>query len=190
MSDRDQDDREDPSDDTLDAPSSPAEAFLWRHLAAALERRGHDEAALQLRHQLKAVDEGEGPEGEGHEGGFKRVRLGLFARVSEMPVTYDASTAERRSWVLTALEAGRGAALSRADALELATRAAMPPAGAVLVSAEYEEQGGAPVFVARWAHREDGIPLERDFIQVLVNGATGQVFAVHRQWHAPRLRSR
>ena len=45
------------------------------------------------------------------------------------------------------------------------------------------EQAGQPVFLARWHHRHEGIPVERDFIQVMINGRTRKAFALHRLWH-------
>ena len=60
--------------------------------------------------------------------------------------------------------------------------AALAPA--VLEVAAWEEQAGEPEFVARWSHRVGGIPVERDFIHVDVNGNHGKAFAVHRKWHA------
>jgi len=69
------------------------------------------------------------------------------------------------------------------NALNCAWPAQPLPDGAERGRAGYEVQGGQPVFVARWRHVHDGVPAERDFIQVSINGRTGKVFAVHRLWH-------
>jgi hypothetical protein len=54
----------------------------------------------------------------------------------------------------------------------------------VLRHSGYEEAAGEPVFVARWEHEEAGIPVEKDFIEVQVNGKTGHPYALNRKWHA------
>jgi hypothetical protein len=78
---------------------------------------------------------------------------------------------------------GSGPPPDPSTALALATAAADLPPGAVLAHADYEELGGRPVFVCQWEHHEDGVPVERDYIRVLVSGHSGRVFAVHRRWH-------
>jgi hypothetical protein len=156
-----------------------AESFLWRVLERDLERQGTPEAVLHLKHELQArVEKIES------QGPYKRVTLGMFQRISEYAAQYSPLTGERRSWFFTAFSERCGKGLSKEQALEVARKAAIPPEDAVLETADYEIQAGEPVFVARWAHYVKGLRVERDFIQVLVNGDLGRAFSVERHWHS------
>jgi hypothetical protein len=156
-----------------------ARGFAFRSIERGLERQGTPEAVLHLRHLVRAWPESAKP-----EGGLRRVRLQMQHRVSDYTVQLDAVTGEQTGWYFSALSADPGDAVPAEEALGAAIRAAAPPEGAVLEHSGYEEQGEEPVFVARWAHLEGGVPVERDYIQVLVNGATGRPFAMSRRWHA------
>lgn len=155
-----------------------AEEAVFRVIERDLERQETPEAVLQLRHFIQAR-----PEEVRSPGPYKRVRFGMYQRISEYVARYSPVTGQQRSWLFTAFAERCGKGLSKAQALELATKAAQPPEDAVLEVADYETQAGEEVFVARWAHVVDGIRVERDYIQVLVNGELGRVFAVHRHWH-------
>jgi hypothetical protein len=167
-----------------EAPTDPgiaaARETVFRLLAAALERHeGGSEALLYLRHILSARFEG-----ERREGRVRRVRMRLYQRTSDYSVQLSAVTGEQRGWHFHELGRSSDDAVEPARALEIARVAAEPPEGAELEHSGYEEQGGEPVFVARWRHIVNGIPVERDFIHVLVNGSTGKAFLVQRCWHA------
>lgn len=158
-----------------------AEETVFRLLAAQLERvEGGSEALLYLRHILSAR-----VEGEKREGGLRRVRLRVYQRTSDYSVQLSPITGEARGWHFHELGRDSDDTIDAARALEIATAAAAPPEGAELEQSGYEEQGGEQVFVARWRHVVNGIPVERDFIHVLVNGATGKPFLVQRHWHTP-----
>jgi hypothetical protein len=157
-----------------------AEETVFRLLAAALERQeGGAEALLYLRHVLSARFES-----EKREGGLRRVRLRLHQRTSDYSVQLSAITGEQRGWHFHALGRDSDDTVEPARALEIAIAAAAPPDGAELEHSGYEEQGGEPIFVARWRHVVNGIPVERDFVHVLVNGSTGKPFLVQRSWRA------
>lgn len=167
-----------------DTPSDPgitaARDTVFRLLAAALEREEDGpEALLYLRHILSAR-----LEGERRDGGVRRLRFRLCQRTSDYAVQLSAITGEQTGWHFHELGRDSDDSLDAAQALEIATAAAAPPEGAELEHSGYEEQGGEPVFVARWRHLVNGIPVERDFIHVLVNGSTGKPFLVQRSWHA------
>lgn len=151
---------------------------IFRVLERDLERQQTPEAVLYLRHLLQAR-----VEGVERKGSHQRLRFGMYQRVSEYAARYSPVTGEQRSWVFAAFAERCGRGLSKEEALEVATKAANPPEDAVLEVAGYEPQAGEDIFVARWAHVVDGIRVERDYIQVLVNGALGRAFAVHRRWH-------
>lgn len=155
-----------------------AEEAVFRVIERDLERQGTPEAVMMLKHFVQAR-----PEAVERKGPYKHVRFGMYQRISEYVARYSPVTGEQRSWLFAAFSERCGKGLSKAQALELATKAANPPEDAVLETADYESQAGEEIFVARWAHVVDGIRVERDYIQVLVNGELGRVFAVHRHWH-------
>lgn len=151
---------------------------VFRVLRRDLERQGTPEAVQYLEHLIQARAETVEPKGP-----YRRVKLGMYQRVSEYSAKYSPVTGEQRSWLFPAFAERCGRGLTKAQAIEVAKKAAQPPEDAVLEVADYEEQAGEEVFVARWAHFVNGIRVERDYIQVLVNGALGRAFAVHRNWH-------
>jgi hypothetical protein len=155
-----------------------ARQAAFRMIERDLERQETPEAVLTLKHFIQAR-----AEKVERKGPYKRVGFGMYQRISEYVARYSPVTGEQRSFLFSAFAERSGKGLSKAQALELATKAASPPEDAILEVADYEEQAGDQVFVARWAHVVDGIRVERDYIQVLVNGELGRVFAVHRHWH-------
>jgi len=170
---------ETPVDPREEGPSiERARDAVFRIIERDLERQETPEAILTLRHFIQAR-----PEKLERRGPYKRVSFGMYQRISEYATRYSPVTGEQRSWLFTAFAERCRKRLSKAQALELATKAANPPKDAVLEAADYEEQAGDMVFVARWAHAVGGVRVERDYIQVLVNGELGRVFAVHRNWH-------
>jgi hypothetical protein len=161
-----------------DASIERAREAVFRVIERDLERQETPEAVLTLKHFIQAR-----AEKVEQKGAYRRVSFGMYQRISEYVARYSPITGEQRSWLFSAFAERSGKGLSKAQALELATKAANPPKDAVLEVADYEEQAGDEVFIARWAHVVDGIRVERDYIQVLVNGELGRVFAVHRHWH-------
>jgi hypothetical protein len=155
-----------------------ARAEIFRVLERDLQRAEAPEASQYLQYLIQAR-----VEGVEKKGPYKRVTFGMYQRVSEYSTKYSPVTGDQRSWLFAAFSERCGRGLSKAQALEIARKAANPPEDAVLEVADYEEQAGEEVFVARWAHVVDGIRVERDYIQVLVNGGLGRAFAVHRRWH-------
>ncbi len=161
-------------------PAVPrASDFVFGVLRNDLERQQTPDAALYLRHLIQAQVESVKPEGL-----LRRVRFEMRHRVSDYSVQLNALTGEPMGWYFSALAADPADTIEAQRALEIASQVAAPPAGATLEQAAYEEQAEQPVFVARWAHLEGGVVVERDYIQVLVNGASGRAFALRRRWHA------
>ncbi|WP_224240870.1 hypothetical protein [Hyalangium gracile] len=155
-----------------------AEEAVFRVIERDLERQGTPEAVLMLKHYVQAL-----PEKVERKGPYKRVSFGMYQRISEYSARYSPVTGEQRSWLFAGFAERCARGLSKEQALQVATEAANPPKDAVLEVADYETQAGEEIFVARWAHVVDGIRVERDYIQVLVNGALGRVFSLHRNWH-------
>ena len=72
-------------------------------------------------------------------------------------------------------------------ALALASQVAELPADAVADGAGYETMVGRCIFRARWRHVVAGMPVEGDYIEVLVNGKHRRAFSMSRVWREPRL---
>lgn len=155
-----------------------AEPFLWDVYQRDLEVRGHADAVQYLQHTLQARFIDAKPEGKS-----KRVRFGLYHRFSEYSASYNANTGEQMSWFFEALMTGLGNSKRTAECMKAAEYYAQPPPDARLAVSRYETQSNEPVFVARWEHEHNGVPVERDYIQVLVNGGSGYPFSMQRRWH-------
>ncbi|WP_224363349.1 hypothetical protein [Hyalangium versicolor] len=155
-----------------------ARATVFRVLERDLERQGTPEAVQYLQYLIQAR-----PEAVERKGTYKRVTFGMHQRISEYSTKYSPVTGAQNSWLFPAFAERCGRGLTKAQALEVAQKVAQPPEDAVLEVADYEEQAGEAVFVARWGHVVNGVRVERDYIQVLVNGALGRAFALHRKWH-------
>ncbi len=166
------------ADEPKDPGIARAEELIFARMKQALEDQGTPESALYLRHLVSAR-----LESDVREGPYRRVRFKMCQRTSDYTVQLNALTGEQRGWYFAALRQDPGRELDPAQALEIATRVAAPPEGAELEHAGYEEQADEPVFVARWRHVVNGIPVERDYIHVLVNGSTGKPFLLQRSWH-------
>jgi hypothetical protein len=158
---------------------SQAEERLWEYMRGQLEKLGQGESALYLQHFLLARAQEPTVRGE-----LALVPFEMFHRVSDYTVKLDAMDGEVMGWHFEVLAEDPGNSIPADKAVEAARAEADPPPEAVLKVSEYEQVGDAPVFVARWEHEVDGIPVERDYIHVLVNGKSGRPFAVHRRWHA------
>jgi hypothetical protein len=115
--------------------------------------------------------------------GAIRVELALAQRLTDYDIRLDAETGEVISWYLDFLAVSGDESLRKADALEIAKRVVKLPEGAHLEGGAYETIGGRTFFRARWAHYHDGIPVEGDFIEVLVNARAGAPFSMTRFFH-------
>lgn len=154
------------------------ENYIWEYFRQQLERAGQGEAAMHLQYFLKAqVRE------TVREGKFIKHRFDLYHRVSDYSVELNARDGSLMGWYFSLLAEKSTDALPVEEALEAAETAALPPSTAHLTTAQYEEMGGKQVFIAHWNHEENGVPVERDYIQVMVNGKTGHPFAFSRKWH-------
>jgi hypothetical protein len=157
-------------------------SFIWEYLRRRLETEGEAEAALQLQHYLMARLAGRLKTGQ-----LETLQFNMFQRVSDYSVLLNAEDGELMGWSFPLLAEDPGKTVSVDEATKKAEAVAMPPPGAVLTDALYDEIGDAPVFIARWEHHEESVPVERDYIQVLVNGKSGRPFALSQKWHEVNL---
>jgi len=157
-------------------------AFIVRALERKLIAAGQGDKVGALAELVRIDPMVDTPPGDGP---LRLWRMTVSFRVGEVGVALNGRDGEVMSWELPAAREGTTRDLPDQEALALATTAAELPDGAVLTFAGYEEVAGAPFFVAHWEHRHQGVVVERDFIQVLVNGKTGAICGVSRRWHTP-----
>ncbi len=115
------------------------------------------------------------------------MRLGLQSRFSDCTVRLNARDGALVSWYIDALAQGGHDLWPAPDALALATAVAQPPAQAVLSEHGYETMADRCFYRARWTHVEAGLPVEGDYIEVLVNGKFRKAFSLARRWREVRL---
>lgn len=158
---------------------SQGENHLWDYLRNELEKSGQGESALYLKHFLMAK-----PMEPAVRGELIKVPFEMFHRVSDYSIKLDAVDGQVMGWHFGLLSENPGKDVPADEALKAAQEEANPPPGAVLSESGYDQIGGKPVFIARWEHEESGIPVEQDYIHVLVNGKTGKPYSLSRKWHA------
>lgn len=115
------------------------------------------------------------------------MTLGVYSRLSDCSIRLNATTGDTISWYLDFLAVGCDASMPPSDAVALATQVAEPPADAVLDESGYDIVATRSFFRVRWKHVRDGIPVEGDYIEVLINGKHRKAFALSKVWREPRV---
>ncbi len=128
-----------------------------------------------------------GPSDGKSTGNAAPLTLGVFSRLSACSIRLNATTGETISWYLDFLAIGSDGTMPASEALTLATQVAEPPAEAVLDESGYDNMAGRNFFRARWKHVRDGLPVEGDYIEVLINGKHRKVFSLSKVWREPRV---
>lgn len=121
-----------------------------------------------------------------HEKHFK-LELALTHRLTDYEIRLEGETGEVISWYLDFLSVEGDDTMSRDDAIKAATTIAAPPADTTLVHADYETMADRTVFRARWSHTHDGLVVDGDFLEVLLNGKARMPFAHTRRYHVPKI---
>jgi len=119
-------------------------------------------------------------------GGGATVSATVSVPLSDYSLELNAVTGEQLGWQLDVLAENSAKALNADTLLETATALAKPGEDAELELADYDGEEAGAVYRARWAHRVDGVLVESNAIEVLVNGATGRVFGYNKVWHEPK----
>jgi hypothetical protein len=169
----------DPSD-TAAAAADPATAWylglLEREAGAAARPVKASELAdhLQLR-----------PQGAAMPG--SPTTYAVVSKLSDCSVRLNALSGDTISWYLDFLATGGTEAMPPDAALALATEVAQPPDDAVPAGAGYETMADRCVFRARWRHVVAGVPVEGDYIEVLINGKHQKAFSLSKVWREPRV---
>ncbi|MDD2735384.1 MAG: hypothetical protein PHF56_15710 [Desulfuromonadaceae bacterium] len=118
---------------------------------------------------------------------FNSFKMNVQQRITEYEVRLNGQTGESISWFADFLSVGGNEALQPEVALKLATDFANPPDDAELESSEYETMADRTFFRARWRHCYDGLEVDGDYIEVLLNCAARMPFSVSRVWRQPNL---
>ena len=160
---------------TADPASAWYLGLLEREAAAA----GRPVQAAQLGAHLKL--QAQGPVAAGMP-----TTYAVYSRLSDCSLRLNALNGETISWYLDVLASGGTEAMPPDAALALATQVAQPPADAVLDGAGYETMAGRSFYRARWRHVVNGVPVEGDYVEVLVNGKHQKAFSLSRVWREPR----
>jgi hypothetical protein len=169
-----------------DAPETPAvraartwyKGFLARELAA----RGQPDAALYLEHFLRVTPRSEQQPAPGRA----LCSFGLAQRLTEYSLQLNGRDGKPVSWYIDFLARDGDTSAEPAELLAIATTAAAPPPDAVLYVSEYDTSSGRPFFRARWRHVHQGLPVEDDFIEVLVNAKQKKAFSCSKVWRTPQ----
>lgn len=164
------------------AAARVADTAFFDLLRQELEHRKQGEAAHQLRGQLKLRVAAELPAGPN-----TLVKFKVAHRLTEYNLRLNAVDGEVLSWYIDFLAKDGDSSLPPEQALELARAVAAPSDDAKLTTSGYDSTSGRMVFRARWEHRHDDLPVEGDFIEVLINGKARKPFAMTRVWRAPRI---
>jgi hypothetical protein len=162
-----------------------ADQWYFRMLRAELENRGQGEAMEYIHDLLRLVPASSDYSPE--EGGL--ISFTLEQRVTEYEVRLDSQTGEQISWFADFLASAGDRSMPEKDALILAEKCGRPPRDAELEVAGYESMAERTYFRARWIHRLQGLEVEGDYIEVLINGAAKVPFSVSRFWREPNLTS-
>jgi hypothetical protein len=153
--------------------------FLGRELA----NRGQADAALYLDHYLRLVPNEE----ESTPDGGAQLKADLTQRLTEYSVRLNARSGDVVSWYVDFLARDGDTSADPKELFEIARAVAKPPPDAKLVVAGYDTSSGRPMFRVRWRHVVNGLPVEGDYLEALVNGKHKRVFSVSRVWRTPQL---
>lgn len=120
-----------------------------------------------------------------------RLGMTLLARVGDYQRRINAQTGETIAWYFDAFAQVAGPDILAEEALKQTGAGAVDvPGDAELDTAELEEDGPRPVYRMRWIHRLNGVLIEEDYIEVLINATNGRVFAFNKSWREPKLNAK
>ncbi|MFO0636035.1 MAG: hypothetical protein U0168_24620 [Nannocystaceae bacterium] len=162
-------------DDAREIAQLVAQALLTDAIAARADEALAQRAFAQLRLRAGAVT---------REGGLRRVSLQVMRKLATATTTHQLRDDARLSWSIDTPWPTRRRS-SPEQCLAAAIAAAEAPAEASLVEHGWVRDAGQLEYCVRWEHRREGLLVERDRIEVRVNGRSGRVFSVVRRWHAP-----
>ncbi len=172
----------------MPSPSEPspafqaADRFYFDHLRAMLGQMGQAAAAAQTRDHLRLF-----LDSEARAGANTALKLKLTQKLTGYHLRLNAQDGTVLSWYVDFLAVEGDQSMPVEEATALARDTARPPDTARLQFAGYENIGGRTVFRAYWVHEHEGLPVEGDFIEVLVNGRARRCFSYAHSWREPHL---
>lgn len=169
------------SNGTLSPAARTGDEAFFALLRRELEQRGQPSAAQYLRKILHAR-----PVSETKVGANTVVKYKVAQHLTDYSIRLNAADGETLSWYIDFLAEHGDQSMPPSAALETASATAQPPPGAQLQTSGYDSASGRTIYRARWKHEHDGLPVEGDFIEVLVNARARKAFACTRYWHTPK----
>ena len=129
-----------------------------------------------------------------HDQGVLVCSLGLWTFHSTLDVALDTETAAIVRWHHEALSEPGEAGVDEPAAIRAAQEHVSTRPGLNGPTVDWQDAGaGGRHAHVYWWHAEDQVNVEGDYVAVMVNGATGQVFSVSDKWRGvdlPGMRSR
>jgi len=159
-----------------------ADTFYFAHLRRMTEQLGQPQAAGALRDMLSLEVMQREPVGRN-----TMLRMKVCQKLTAYRRRLNATTGETISWYVEFLASGGNTSMPPEEAQALAQKIGEPPPGAVPAGAEYETVGDRTIFRARWEHEHEGVPVEKDYVEVLINGMARRAFAYAKVWRTPDL---
>jgi hypothetical protein len=168
-----------------DDPTPFEAARTWHRelLRRELIRRGNEAGAYYLDERISVTE----VDATGVSGGPGSVTAAIGTHGGEYQVQLNAVSGEQIGWYFDTLAKDGTTDAAPETLVEIATAAANPPADAEMDISEYEEDGPRVIYRVRWVHKLDEVPIEGDYIEVLLNGKYEKPFALSRLWHTPKL---
>jgi len=163
------------------------EAFVWNYIERKLVRSGQESSVTYMDQYLKIQPEKDSNHREEKVLGANENshHYNIYFRKSDCAVQLNAITGDLLGWFFELDSRDSSQLISDKEALKKAEESIEIPPSAFLESTGYEKMNGQQVFVASWNHLSNGLPVERDYIHVFVNGRTGKVFSLSQRWHDP-----
>lgn len=163
------------------SPHDIATRWYFDLLKAELVGRGSAEAVPSVDRYLRAAP-------PASRDVTSPVVLTIQQQLTDYEVRLNANTGELISWFVDFLSREGDTSMPRASALELAHAIGQVPSTDVeLEIADYEVMAGRTFFRARWKHLHEGLEVEGDYVEVLINGKVRRAFSVSRVWREPNL---
>lgn len=170
----------DVASDEFEVQKRTGKDWLFNLMTRELESRDQGEAALQLKSLLRLDTKYVSAEND-----RTKLEYQMSQRLTEYEVRYDGANGELISWYIDFLAVEGDTSMPEKEAQALAERVALPPEEAKLEESGYVSMGDRDAFMSRWEHYEQGLLVEGDYIQVLINAKIGQPFSYTRVWRQP-----
>lgn len=157
-----------------------ADKFYFDHLRLMLELIGQGSTGSRTSEHLRLWSVSEKKDGPNI-----LLKLKLTQKLTDYRLRLNEYSGELISWYIDFLAVEGDQSMTVEEATKLAEEIAQPPTDARLQEAEYDIAGGRTFFRSQWLHEHNGLPVEGDFIEVLVNARAQRAFSYVKQWREP-----